>query len=173
MKIVALSMFLCGTMLMTVAALYAASLSAEFKASQIPLQVRICYLRMRKCRSSGLILLCTHLRSTFLISEPRVKFFSNKIQGVASGLFGGQSKINMDQIRFDLGGCIYAAFCISFLEMASSVAIWHWRGFDFARQIERKEEKDKDQEYQSRLEKLLEETGGMKDSFGKELRHYG
>ena len=57
--------------------------------------------------------------------------------------------------------------------MASSVAIWHWRGFDFARQIERKEEKDKDQEYQSRLEKLLEETGGMKDSFGKELRHYG
>ena len=79
----------------------------------------------------------------------------------------------MDQIRFDLGGCIYAAFCISFLEMASSIAIWHWRGFDFARQIERKEEKDKDQEYQSRLEKLLEETGGMKDSFGKELRHYG
>ena len=79
----------------------------------------------------------------------------------------------MDQIRFDLGGCIYAAFCISFLEMASSVAIWHWRGFDFARQIERKEEIDKDQEYQSRLEKLLEETGGMKDSIGKELRHYG
>ena len=75
---------------------------------------------------------------------------------MASGLFGGQSKINMDQIRFDLGGCI-----------------WHWRGFDFARQIERKEEIDKDQEYQSRLEKLLEETGGMKDSFGKELRHYG
>ena len=36
-------MFLCGTMLMTVAALYAASLSAEFKASQIPLQVRISY----------------------------------------------------------------------------------------------------------------------------------
>ena len=48
----------------------------------------------------------------------------------------------MDQIRFDLGGCIYAAFCISFFEIVSSVAIWYFRGFDFARQIEREEEKD-------------------------------
>ena len=64
-------------------------------------------------------------------------------------------------------------FAFLFLEIDSSVAIWYFRGFDFARQIEREEEKDIDQEYQSRLEKLLEETGGMKDAFGKELRHYG
>ena len=82
MKIVALSMFLCGTMLMTVAALYAASLSAEFKASQIPLQVRICDLKMRNSRSSGLILLCKHMRSTFFIFELKVKFFSKMDKAV-------------------------------------------------------------------------------------------
>ena len=56
------------------------------------------------------------------------------------------------------------------------IAIWHFRGFEFARKVEKKNEADKDQEYQSRLEKLLKETegnGGIKEAgWGKELRAY-
>ena len=41
MKLVAIGMFLCGLMLMTVAALYAASLAKEFQLSQAPLTVNL------------------------------------------------------------------------------------------------------------------------------------
>jgi len=34
---------------------------------------------------------------------------------LSASIFSGKSKFDMDQIRFELGGCIYAAFCISFL----------------------------------------------------------
>ena len=43
------------------------------------------------------------------------EFFNSEILG--SSIFTGKHKLDMDQIRFELGGCIYAAFCISTLGM--------------------------------------------------------
>ena len=44
------------------------------------------------------------------------EFYNSEILGTAS-IFSGKSQLDVDQIRFELGGCIYAAFCISSLGM--------------------------------------------------------
>ena len=49
-------------------------------------------------------------------------------------------KVNLDKVRYEWGGCIYAGWCISSLEMVLCLVIWWQRGFA----EERKEEKDKE-----------------------------
>ena len=57
--------------------------------------------------SAFMLLVCASLYASTLAKE----FQGSEIY--SAGLFGGKAKIDMDQIRFELGGCIYAAFCIS------------------------------------------------------------
>ena len=40
-----------------------------------------------------------------------------------------QPKINIDKVRYEWGGCIYAGWCISGLEIIFSGLVWHFRGF--------------------------------------------
>lgn len=102
--------------------------------------------------SAFMLLVCASLYASTLAKE----FQGSEIY--SAGLFGGKAKIDMDQIRFELGGCIYAAFCISAIEISCAVLIWMFRGFEGARQIDDKKAVDKDKEYEDKLQSLVNET---------------
>ena len=102
MKIVALSMFLCGTMLMTVAALYAASLSAEFKASQIPLQVRTRDLSIKKSRSSGFSIFINEIKICKTVPGPKCSGTINLDISGQGPVDRGPAQSHRPVIPFDL-----------------------------------------------------------------------
>ena len=87
---------------------------------------------------------------------------------------GNQLKIDLDQIRFELGGCTYAAFCIAFvgkvqflpikiirlLDMCLAYAVYKRRGFEDLRYHREKIEQDEEDKYRNMLE-TMGQTGQM------------
>ena len=49
-----------------------------------------------------------------------------------------QAKLNVDKVRFEWGGCIYAGWVVACLEICTAGGMWHFRGFA----PERRQEKD-------------------------------
>ena len=61
--------------------------------------------------SAGVLELTTASLYTSMI----VKKFKSEELWSSDFMPGNQLKIDLDQIRFELGGCTYAAFCIAFV----------------------------------------------------------
>ena len=49
-----------------------------------------------------------------------------------------KAKLNVDKVRFEWGGCIYAGWVVACLEICTAGGMWHFRGFA----PERRQEKD-------------------------------
>ena len=83
-----------------------------------------------------------------------------------------QNKINIDKIRYEYGGCIYAGWVISCIELLVCPLVWYYRGFSEERQEKKLEKDDKDTEYDKLLEEL--NAGGLDlTRVSKKLTPYG
>lgn len=45
---------------------------------------------------------------------------SELVQSSMGSIFSGKANIDVDSIRYELGGCCYASFCVSFLGKLSA-----------------------------------------------------
>ena len=63
-------------------------------------------------------------------------------------LIDQQPKVNIDKVRYEWGGCIYAGWCISSLEILSSGLIFHFRGFKQERETKQNLKTKNDDEYE-------------------------
>lgn len=67
---------------------------------------------------AALLIFCAgvlELTTASLYTSMIVKKFKSEELWSSDFMPGNQLKIDLDQIRFELGGCTYAAFCIAFV----------------------------------------------------------
>ena len=69
-------------------------------------------------------------------------------------------KINSDKVRYEWGGCIYAGWVISCIEIVSAGCVWLVRGFSKERKEEKSVKQKNDQNYSELLNQFarIEQT---------------
>ena len=87
------------------------------------IKVKIMKLVVFLLFNSSIMLLVTAILFTLQI---RSDFNANRL---VTNIFGSQERPNVDKIRYEYGGCIYAAFCISGIQILMCPIIWYCRGF--------------------------------------------
>merc|ERR1719427_2183197 len=74
---------------------------------------------------------------------------------------GAETKVNIDKVRYEWGGCIYAGWTISSFEIVLSGLIWHFRGFA----EERKDEKEKETGEANNYKSLVDQIQALDPNF--------